>query len=56
MQSKTSFTTAAPTVFDGENYQMRAVRMKAYLEANDLWKTVEDDYEVPPLPKNPTMA
>ncbi|XP_052181787.1 uncharacterized protein LOC127794590 [Diospyros lotus] len=55
MQSE-SFTAAAPPVFDGENYQMWAVRMEAYLEANDLWETVEEDYEVPPLPENPTMA
>ncbi|XP_052203198.1 uncharacterized protein LOC127808672 [Diospyros lotus] len=52
MQSETSFMAATPPVFDGENYQMWAVRM----EANDLWETVEEDYEVPPLPENPTMA
>lgn len=26
------------------------------MEANDLWEAVEEDYEVPPLPANPTMA
>ncbi|XP_006584297.1 uncharacterized protein LOC114420482 [Glycine soja] len=30
--------------------------METHLEANDLWKTVEEDYEVFPLPANPTMA
>ena len=30
--------------------------MKAHLEANDLWEAVEEDYEVLPLPTNPTMA
>lgn len=30
-------------------------RMEAYLEANDLWVAVED-YEVPYLTKNSTMA
>ena len=25
-------------------------------QANDLWEAVEEDYEVPPLPENPTMA
>nr|GME20472.1 Retrovirus-related Pol polyprotein from transposon TNT 1-94 [Ipomoea batatas] len=30
--------------------------MEAYLEANDLWDTVKEDYEVPPLTDNPTMA
>nr|GMD60386.1 Retrovirus-related Pol polyprotein from transposon TNT 1-94 [Ipomoea batatas] len=30
--------------------------MEAYLEANDLWDAVKEDYEVPPLIDNPTMA
>ncbi|KAL0329289.1 UNVERIFIED_CONTAM: hypothetical protein Sradi_4915600 [Sesamum radiatum] len=30
--------------------------MEAHLEANYLWKAAEEDYEVPPLPANPTMA
>ena len=30
--------------------------MEAYLEANDLWEVVEEDYEIPPLPDNPTLA
>lgn len=29
--------------------------MESYLEALDLWKAMEEDYEVPPLPNNPTM-
>lgn len=32
------------------------VRMKTYLEALDLWELVEEDYEVPPLPANPTVT
>lgn len=39
-------------VFNGSNYQLWAVRMEAYLEALDLW----EDYEIPVLPNNPTMA
>ncbi|KAF2300905.1 hypothetical protein GH714_018139 [Hevea brasiliensis] len=46
----------APPVFDGEDYQVWAVRMEAFLEACDLWDAVEEDYEVPPLPGNPTVA
>ncbi|KAL8145698.1 hypothetical protein AgCh_003734 [Apium graveolens] len=46
----------APPVFDGENYHIWAARMEAYLEANDLWKPVEEDYELPHLADNPTMA
>ena len=31
--------------------------MEAFLDANDLWEVVEEeDYEVPPLPDNPTVA
>ncbi|XP_031378549.1 uncharacterized protein LOC116193951 [Punica granatum] len=45
----------APPVFDGENYQACAVKMAAYMEGCDLWETVENDYEVAPLPENPTM-
>ncbi|KAF2305835.1 hypothetical protein GH714_008300 [Hevea brasiliensis] len=30
--------------------------MEAYLDANDLWEAVEEDYQVLPLPDNPTMA
>ncbi|XP_075099447.1 uncharacterized protein LOC142176225 [Nicotiana tabacum] len=43
-------------VFNGENYQLWAVRMKAYLEVLDLWEAVEEDYDVFPLPNNPTVA
>ncbi|XP_016511448.1 uncharacterized protein LOC107828607 [Nicotiana tabacum] len=30
--------------------------MKAYLQSFDLWKEVEEDGKVPPLPANPTLA
>ena len=30
--------------------------METYLEALDLWEPIEEDYEVPPLPANPTVA
>ena len=30
--------------------------MTVYLEALDLWEAIEEDYDVPPLPANPTMA
>ncbi|XP_031387068.1 uncharacterized protein LOC116200356 [Punica granatum] len=45
----------APPVFDGENYQAWAVKMAAYMEGCDLWEAKENDYEVAPLPENPTM-
>ena len=30
--------------------------IEAYLEANDLWEAVEENYDVLPLPDNPTLA
>ena len=49
MDAETSFSSIPPLVFDGENYQLWAVRMETYLEALDLWEAMEEDYEVPPL-------
>ena len=36
MEGESSFSAVAPPVFDGDNYQMWAVRMETYLEALDL--------------------
>ena len=56
MEGESNFSAVAPLVFDGDNYQMWEVRMETYLVALDLWKAVEEDYEVPPLPANLTIA
>uniref|UniRef100_M1A8F6 Phenylalanine ammonia-lyase n=1 Tax=Solanum tuberosum TaxID=4113 RepID=M1A8F6_SOLTU len=56
MDSENSFSRMAPPIFDGENYQLWAVRMETYLEALDLWEVLEEDYEINPLPNNPTVA
>ncbi|XP_015167252.1 uncharacterized protein [Solanum tuberosum] len=56
MEESSSFSTMAPPVFNGENFHMWAVRMEAYLKTLDLWEAIEEDYEVLPLPENPTMA
>lgn len=56
MEGEANLATIAPSVFDGTYYQMWAVRMETYLEALDLWEAVEEDYEVPALPPNPTMT
>ena len=56
MNYEASFTAIASLVFDGTNYQVWAVRMEAYLDANDLWEAVEQVYEIPPLPHNPSLA
>jgi len=56
MKAETSFSQISSPIFDGENYQLCAVKMETYLEALDLWEAVEEDYEVHPLPNNPTVA
>ena len=54
MGEKSNFSAVASSVFDGNNYQMWAIRMETYLEALDLWEAIEEDYEVPSLPTNST--
>ncbi|XP_019248676.1 PREDICTED: uncharacterized protein LOC109227940 [Nicotiana attenuata] len=58
MESENSSSSFAipPPVFDGENYQVWAIKMKTHMEACDLWDAVEEDYDIPALPGNPTMA
>ncbi|GAA0144244.1 hypothetical protein LIER_04741 [Lithospermum erythrorhizon] len=56
MNSETPYTSLAPPVFNGVNYQLWATRMEAHLKANDLWEVAEEDYKVPPLRDNCTMA
>jgi len=56
MEVEASFSQVAPPVFDGKNYDLRVVRMESYIEALDLWESMEEDYNVPALPDNPTMA
>ena len=51
-----SNVVASPILFDGMNYQVWIVRMEAYLDANDQWEAIENEYEVLPLPDNQTMA
>ena len=56
MTLEASLNALAPPMFDGINYQVWDVRMEAYLDASDLWEAVCEEYEVPPLSDNPTMA
>ncbi|RVW89389.1 hypothetical protein CK203_045518 [Vitis vinifera] len=56
MEVESSFSSIAPLVFDGDNYRFWAIRMKTHLDVMDLWEAVEEDYEIIPLPSNPTMA
>ncbi|RVX04494.1 Retrovirus-related Pol polyprotein from transposon RE1 [Vitis vinifera] len=51
-----SNTSALSTpVFNGENYQVWAVKMKAYLRGLGLWQWVETERQVQPLGNNPTL-
>ena len=56
MESNGNLSPIAPIIFDRENYEIWAIRMEAHLDAHDLWEAVEEDYDVPPLPGNPSMA
>nr|KYP65753.1 Retrovirus-related Pol polyprotein from transposon TNT 1-94 [Cajanus cajan] len=56
MKAETNFSQIFPPIFDGESYDLWAVRMEAYLEGLDLWEAVEEDYDVSALPENPTVA
>ncbi|KAF2310787.1 hypothetical protein GH714_017216 [Hevea brasiliensis] len=51
-----SFGTSSPPVFDGQNYQLWAIKMKTYLRDFDLWEVVETGNGPPPLRANPTMT
>ncbi|EOY13034.1 Uncharacterized protein TCM_031541 [Theobroma cacao] len=55
--ASTSFNVVAPPVFNGDNYTIWAVKMKAYLRVFDLWEVVEVGGD-PPVQRhaNPTMA
>jgi hypothetical protein len=50
------FSKVAPPIFDGEDYDLWAVRMETFLDALDLLETVEDDYDISSLPEDPTVA
>jgi len=56
MDDESGFSNVAPPLFDGNNYDIWAVKMEAYLEALDIWEAIDENYEVPSLPNNPTMA
>lgn len=57
MDTEVNFSSIAPPIFNGDNYQVWAVGIEAYLEALDVWEAVEEEnFEVPALPNNLTMA
>ncbi|KAL0408194.1 UNVERIFIED_CONTAM: hypothetical protein Sradi_1753800 [Sesamum radiatum] len=56
VEAISSFSSITSPVFDGNKYQVWAICMEAYMEALDIWEAVEEDYEIPVLPENPTMV
>lgn len=54
MTSDQTSTLSLP-IFDGQNYQVWAVKMKAHLRGIGLWKWVESEREIQPLENNPTL-
>ncbi|EOY33038.1 Uncharacterized protein TCM_041046 [Theobroma cacao] len=54
--ASSNYSIAAPPVFNGNNYPMWAVKMKAYLKAFDLWEVVEVGGDPPARQANPTIA
>lgn len=42
-------------IFNGENYQVWVVKMKAYLKGLGLWQSVEDNRGIQPLGDNLTL-
>ncbi|XP_074373697.1 uncharacterized protein LOC141714052 [Apium graveolens] len=45
----------SPPFFNGENYQVWAVKMKTHLKGLGLWTWVESEREIQPLTDNPTL-
>ncbi|XP_031283426.1 uncharacterized protein LOC116142121 [Pistacia vera] len=45
----------SPPVFNGEQYHIWAVKMKAFLRSQGLWQYVEENRQLPPLGPNPTL-
>ena len=50
------FSAISPPIFLGENYAMWSIKMKAYLQAFDLWEVTDSGGDPAPLRANPTVA
>ena len=51
-----SFVTPTPPKFEGQNYSIWSIKMKACLQAFSLWEVIEEDYVVEELRANATQA
>ncbi|GLT95077.1 hypothetical protein SLE2022_127820 [Rubroshorea leprosula] len=45
-----------PPLFTGKNYDVWAIKMKAFLKGNDVWDSVEKGFNPSRLPQNPSVA
>ena len=53
--SASSFLGTGPPLFNGENYHIWVIKMKAYLKALSLWEAVEVGEDPAPLLADPTL-
>lgn len=56
MNTEASFTLIAPLIFYNINYRGWVIRIEAYLDIINVREVVRYDYEIPPVPNNPTMT
>ena len=53
--ASSSTSTLSPPIFNGENYEVWAVKIKSHLRGLGLWQWVKTERQVPPLGNNPTL-
>lgn len=53
--ASSNMPTFSPLVFNGENYQVLAVKMKVYLKSLGLWQSVKDERNMQCLGDNLTL-
>ncbi|XP_031264410.1 uncharacterized protein LOC116122736 [Pistacia vera] len=51
----TQSASLSPLVFNGDQYHIWAIRMRAYLRGQGLWQYVEEEKQPPQLGPNPTL-
>ncbi|GKV30443.1 hypothetical protein SLEP1_g39251 [Rubroshorea leprosula] len=56
MSSSSTNSFSSPPMFNGENYDFWAIRMKAFLKGNDVWEVIEHGFQLPFPQENPTVA
>ena len=56
METNSTISHGLPSVFNGDNYKAWVIRMTVHLEILDLREGVEENYVVPDLSANLTIA